>query len=101
MKGATPGEFLLRSSNVLGAHVIADISDIRWQRAQDFRRAATQVEDSHAREWPHMITYGIDAHLVGAHQTLHGAIDERMRKYRADAGGDLCHVSEASLVVHP
>src|SRR5262245_15394900 len=38
MEGAATGESPLRSGNVLGTHVVADVGEVRWQSAEDFRR---------------------------------------------------------------
>src|SRR5687768_3622702 len=101
VEGTTVPVSTPRSGNVLLAHVIADIRDVRWKRIENSCSPAAEVEYPHAWEWPHVILHVADAPFVGAHQALHSVIDERMRKHRPDAGGDLCHVSRARSVVHP
>jgi hypothetical protein len=81
MKIATSPELPSSRSNVVRAHVIADIDNIVRQRAENLCRSAAEIEDPHARERTDTFPDETDPPAFGSHDVLKGSVDERMRKY--------------------
>ena len=81
MKLATVSELPLSRSNVLRTHVIADIGNIVGHRAENLRRATTEIEDSHAGERSDALADETRPPALRPHDVLKGSVDEWMRKY--------------------